>query len=120
MKMYWGVEVQHHTFLTLVLEGGEWLSFTTQLLHPWYPLDRWLGGPQSQSWSSEEKNSQPLPGIKPPNPDHPASSQSLYWMSYPGSKMYLFFTQDILLVQHLFIQMTGLYPLMNNHPHCSS
>jgi hypothetical protein len=34
---------------------------------PWYQLDRRLGGPQSQSGSSgEEKNSQPLPGFKPP------------------------------------------------------
>jgi hypothetical protein len=24
MKMYWGVEIQHHTFLTIALEGGEW------------------------------------------------------------------------------------------------
>jgi hypothetical protein len=32
----------------------------------WYPLERRLGGPQS--WSghgSEEKNSQPLPGLEP-------------------------------------------------------
>jgi hypothetical protein len=33
---------------------------------PWYPLDRRLGGPQSQSGcSGEEKNSQPLPGLEP-------------------------------------------------------
>jgi len=34
---------------------------------PWYPLERGLGG--SQSWSGrdgEEKNSQPLPALKPP------------------------------------------------------
>jgi hypothetical protein len=34
---------------------------------PWYPLDRRLFG--TQSWSrrgGEEKNSQPLPGLKPP------------------------------------------------------
>jgi hypothetical protein len=43
-----------------------------QLLYPqgkgtWYPLDRRLGGPQSQSGcSGEEKNSQPLPRLKPP------------------------------------------------------
>jgi len=41
-----------------------------QLYHqekrPWYPLDRKLGGPQSQSGhSGEEKKSLPLPGIKP-------------------------------------------------------
>jgi hypothetical protein len=33
---------------------------------PWYPLDRRLGGPQSQSGhGGEEKNSQPLPGLIP-------------------------------------------------------
>jgi hypothetical protein len=31
---------------------------------PLVPLDRRLGGPQS--WSDEEKNSQPLPGLEPP------------------------------------------------------
>jgi len=44
--------------------------FTPQPLYPqgkspWYPLDRRLGGPQSHSGHSEEKNSQPLPGTKP-------------------------------------------------------
>jgi hypothetical protein len=33
---------------------------------PWYPLDRRLGRPQSQSGrGSEEENSQPLLGLKP-------------------------------------------------------
>jgi hypothetical protein len=33
---------------------------------PWYPLDRRLHGPQSQfGCGGEEKNSQPLPGLKP-------------------------------------------------------
>jgi len=25
MSMYWGVEVEHRTFLTLALKGGEWV-----------------------------------------------------------------------------------------------
>jgi hypothetical protein len=34
---------------------------------PWYPLNRRLDGPQSQSGcSGEEKNTQPLPGLEPP------------------------------------------------------
>jgi len=52
------------------LHGGEcsasYLSHFTQGKSPCYPLGRRLGGPQS--WSEcggEEKNSQPLPGIKP-------------------------------------------------------
>jgi hypothetical protein len=33
----------------------------------WYPLDKRVGGPQSQSGrGGEEKNSQPLPGLEPP------------------------------------------------------
>jgi hypothetical protein len=50
----------------------EVVSFTPRPLYPqgkspWYPLDRKLGGPQSRSEpGGEEKNSQPLPGLKPP------------------------------------------------------
>jgi hypothetical protein len=34
---------------------------------PWYPLDRKLGGPHSRSaYGGEKKNSQSLPGLKPP------------------------------------------------------
>jgi len=44
-------------------------SFMPQLLYslinsPWYPLDRRMGGPQSQSGCGDEKNSLPLPGIE--------------------------------------------------------
>jgi hypothetical protein len=48
------------------------VSFTPRPLYPqgknpWYPLDRRLGRPQSRSErGGEEKNSQPLPGFKPP------------------------------------------------------
>jgi len=42
------------------------LAALPQRKSPWYPLDRRFGGPQSHSGhSDEEKNSQPLPGIKP-------------------------------------------------------
>jgi hypothetical protein len=49
------------------------VNFTPRQLYPqgkspWYPLDRRLCGPQSRSGrGGEEKNSQPLPGIEPPN-----------------------------------------------------
>jgi hypothetical protein len=49
---------------------------------PQYPLDRRLGGPQSHSgYGGGEKNSQPPPEIEPQNPDHPAHSQSLSWLT---------------------------------------
>jgi hypothetical protein len=48
------------------------VSFTPRPLYPqgkspWYPLDRELGGPQSQfGHGGEEKNSQPHPALEPP------------------------------------------------------
>jgi hypothetical protein len=46
-------------------------------------LAKRLCGPQSQSGhGEEEKNSQPPHEIKPPNPDHPAHSQSTIINSY--------------------------------------
>jgi len=45
-------------------------SFILQSLYPqgnnpWYPVDRKLGEPQSQSGcNGEQKNSQPIPGLK--------------------------------------------------------
>jgi hypothetical protein len=47
--------------------------------NPWYPLDRRLGGPQSRSGrGGEEENSQPLPGLEPP--DQPARNPTSYPM----------------------------------------
>jgi hypothetical protein len=72
MKVHWG----SGGVTPLILDFGtrrRWVvRFTPPVaLHPrkspWYPLDRRLGGPQSQSGrGGEEKNSQPLPGLKPP------------------------------------------------------
>jgi len=51
--------------------------------NPWYPLDRRLGGPQNRSGhGGEEKNSQPLPGPKPPI-IQPVTQR--YTLNYPGS-----------------------------------
>jgi hypothetical protein len=71
MKVYWGVEVYLHSDL-----GTKWgwvVSFTPRPLYPqgkspWYPLDRRLGGPQSRSGCSEEKNSQPRRESNPRTP----------------------------------------------------
>jgi hypothetical protein len=49
------------------------VSFTPRPLYPqgkspWYPLDRRMGGPQSRSGrGGDEKNSQPLPELEPPD-----------------------------------------------------
>jgi hypothetical protein len=72
MMAYWGSEGIAPRILDL---GTRWrwvVSFTPRPFYlqeksPWYPLDRRLGGGQSQSGhGSEKKNSQPLPGLKPP------------------------------------------------------
>jgi hypothetical protein len=66
MKVYWEWRYSS-TSLTLALDGGEWsVSFMLQVKNHWYPLDRTLGGPHRWSrHSGEEKNSQPLLGLKP-------------------------------------------------------
>jgi hypothetical protein len=56
--------------LDLGTRWGEWSAslsgrFTLMERTPWYPLDRRLSGPQSQSGRGcEEKNSQPPPEIE--------------------------------------------------------
>jgi hypothetical protein len=86
-----GVEVYRHAFLTSALEGELSASCPSRCTgEERAPGTHWIGG-----WVSpragygggvEEKNSQPLPEIEPPNSDSPARSQSLYRFSYPGSR----------------------------------
>jgi hypothetical protein len=71
MKTYWRSGGITSHILDLSTRWRWVVSFTPWLLYPqgknpWYPLDRKLGGPQSCSGhGGEEKNSQPLLGIKP-------------------------------------------------------
>jgi hypothetical protein len=66
MKTYWGSGGIAPCIPNL---GARWrwvISFTSRPLHPWYPLDRRLGGPQNRTGcGGEEKSSYPLPGIEP-------------------------------------------------------
>jgi hypothetical protein len=65
MKAHWGNGVMLHAVLTWVIFTPRPLDF--QGKSAWYPLDRRLGASQSRSGrGSEEKNSQPLPGLEPP------------------------------------------------------
>lgn len=63
-------QVQHHPFLNLALEGSARSTSHPIALcpgkEPQYPLDRRLGGPQSQSACfGKKKNFSPLLGITP-------------------------------------------------------
>ena len=60
------VEIRFHSFLTSALVGGEWLPVRlTAGKVSRYPLNRRLGGPQSQSVHFEGKNYLPLPWFEP-------------------------------------------------------
>jgi hypothetical protein len=75
----------------LALDGSEWSVSRPDRFTPGEraPGTRWIGGwvgPQRRSGrGGEEKNSQPPPGIERWNPDRPARSPALYWLSYHGS-----------------------------------
>jgi hypothetical protein len=57
---------------------------------PPVPIVQEASGPQSRSGHRDyRKNSLPLPGIEPRSPGRPARSQTLYWLSYPGSNRYI-------------------------------
>jgi hypothetical protein len=71
IKTYWGWRYSSTHSLTSAIDGGEWSASRPSRFTPRKrasdPLDRRLGGPQSQSErGSEEKNSQPLPALEPP------------------------------------------------------
>jgi hypothetical protein len=67
------VEAKIHAFLSSVLDGGKWLAsrpdrFKPRERVPDDLLDRRLGEPQRRSGrGGEEKNTQPLPGLDPPD-----------------------------------------------------
>jgi hypothetical protein len=87
----WGSQCIGPRFLDL---GTSWrwvvVSFTLRPLYsrrksPRYPLDRWLGGPQSRSGQYGEVKILAPNETQTPPLGRPAPSQSLYWLRYPGS-----------------------------------
>jgi hypothetical protein len=46
MEAYGGVEIELHSFLTLVIEENEWPNADSTILdkEPLFPWSRWLGG----------------------------------------------------------------------------
>ena len=65
MKICDGVEVQSHLFLSWVLNGDEWTSFTLQLPQPvkkesfWRPLNIRLGEPSNLAWTLRRRDEFP-------------------------------------------------------------
>jgi hypothetical protein len=94
--------------------GTSWrwvVSFTPLPLYPrWksprYPLDRRLGGPQSQSGRRGEGKFFTLPRLEHRSLGRPARSQSLYRLSYPGS------SYDIILYYIIYGLYWFLTPLL--------
>jgi hypothetical protein len=92
MKAYGGVDAYIHIFLTSALVEGEWSasrpdSFT--------PGAHWLGGwvgPRAGLDDVKRRKFLTLPELEQRPFGHPAGSQSLYRLSYPGSEIKLWFT----------------------------
>jgi len=82
--------------MTAALEGGEWSAArpgrTLPLGKTRYPFYRRLGEPQDRFERAEK--SRPL---RDSIPDCPARSQSLYRLSYPAHKLYIYIYIYILL-----------------------
>jgi hypothetical protein len=96
--------------MTAALEGGDWSAArpgrTLPLGKTRYPFYRRLGGPQGPSGRAED----PVPtGI--PSPGHPACSQSLYRLSYPGPQLYASISDKTL--QSLSILVSKFYYVSN-------
>jgi hypothetical protein len=83
-----------YSFTTSALDGGEWSA--SRPCHaippgkgPPVPIVQ-EAGPQSRyGHTGQRKNPLPLPGTEPRSPGRPVRSQTLYWLSYPGSYSYM-------------------------------
>jgi hypothetical protein len=81
-----------YSFWTSALDGGEWLASSPDRAlasgkGPPVPIVQEAGWAPEPVWTQriEEKTLSPVPGIEPRSPGRPARSQTLYWLSYPGS-----------------------------------
>jgi hypothetical protein len=87
-KVFCGMEVYLHSFLTSALDGGEWLTSRPGRFTPTErtlaPEPIWTGG------GGEEKNSQPFPDSNPPI-IHPEAQRYTTELSRLGkAKMYVY------------------------------
>jgi hypothetical protein len=91
MKSYGGVHVEIRILLTSALVGGEWSAtrygcFNPQGNNPQYLFDRRLGEPQSRSGRRGQEKILDPTGTRTPTRGSPARSQSLYRLSYLGTR----------------------------------
>jgi hypothetical protein len=94
MKSGGGVEVYIHVFLISALVGGEWAASRTGGFAPgervpgihW--IEGWVG-PRTGLDAVEKREFLSLPGLELRRLSHSARSQSLYRLSYTGSRSIL-------------------------------
>jgi hypothetical protein len=95
MKAYGGVDVLIQIFLTSALVGGEWSASRSGHFIPCEraPGTHWIAGwvdPRAGLDDLENRKFLTLQGLELRPLRHPARSQSLYRLSYPGSSMALY------------------------------
>jgi hypothetical protein len=91
IKAYGGVGVQIQIFLTSALVGGEWSASRPDRFTPGKraPSTHWIGGwvgPRAGLDDAENRKFLTLPGLELRPLGRAARSQSLYRLSYPGSR----------------------------------
>jgi hypothetical protein len=85
MKVYGGVDVQIHVFLTSTLVGGEWSDSRPSRFNPG---THWIGGwvgPRAGLDNAEKRKFLTLLGLELRPLCCPTRSQSLYRLSHPDS-----------------------------------
>jgi hypothetical protein len=103
-------------FMTSALDlggGGCHQSCPGHTFYPWEkepPSTQWTGGwvgPRAGvETEARGKILLPLPGIKPQGPDQQVHSQTLYWLSYPGSYSHALLIYDFMNA-YLFLHMNS-------------
>jgi hypothetical protein len=90
MKVYGGVNVQIHIFLTSALAAGEWSASRPGRFAPGEraPGTHWIGGwvdPRAGLDNMEKRKFFTPQGLELRSLGRPTRSQSLYRLRYPGS-----------------------------------
>jgi hypothetical protein len=120
MKTNGGLDVYIHVFLTSALVGGEWsASHPGRFTAEEKASDaHWIGGwvgPRAGLDDVEKRKFLTLPGLELRLFGRPARSQSLYRLSYPGSRLNM-----VEKFSDPFRNRTSILWLLNSLPsHCT-